>query len=177
MSDFAETAVILAVAAVLFFGLGVYFAGGRKREDGNGAAPETQPEPRAAPEPDPRVEKLRQQLAEAEARVELLEGDLHRARREAAGASAEEFVAAGDVHTDPELGVVYAARPEDSDDLTKIRGVGKALAKQLNDLGVFKLSQIAAWEKPQVAAFSSRFAFRDRISRDDWVGQAKRLAR
>jgi predicted flap endonuclease-1-like 5' DNA nuclease len=81
----------------------------------------------------------------------------------------------GITYTDPRLGFLYSTPPTDLDDLTGISGVGAVLAQKLNDEGVFTYRQIAAWSEEEMTAFGVRLAFPDRIDRDDWQGQARRL--
>jgi predicted flap endonuclease-1-like 5' DNA nuclease len=76
---------------------------------------------------------------------------------------------------DPALGPVYREAPSNADDLTKIKGIAGVLAKRLNDLGVHTFQQIASWEDRHVREFSTRLAFKDRIMREAWVDQARRL--
>ena len=64
-----------------------------------------------------------------------------------------------------------------ADDLKKIKGVGKKLEKQLNELGVFHFWQIANWGTEEIAWVDENLVgFKGRVSRDDWVTQAKILA-
>ena len=61
------------------------------------------------------------------------------------------------------------------DDLKRIRGVGPALERTLNGLGVTQFAQIAGWTEADVERVDGQLRFRGRIVRDDWIGQAKRL--
>lgn len=61
------------------------------------------------------------------------------------------------------------------DDLKRISGIGPKLEKVLNGMGVTSVAQIAAWKKTDIARFDKKLGFQGRISRDDWVGQAKAL--
>ena len=64
----------------------------------------------------------------------------------------------------------------DKDDLKLIKGVGPKIEGMLNDLGIFKFSQIAAWSKSDIEEISSKLgSFKDRITRDDWVKKARKL--
>lgn len=75
----------------------------------------------------------------------------------------------------PEL--LSAARDGAPDDLKKIKGVGPKLEKLCNDLGVWHFDQIASWSDVEVAWVDSNLeGLKGRITRDDWVGQAKLLA-
>ncbi|MCQ1850353.1 5' DNA nuclease [Neorhizobium galegae] len=60
-------------------------------------------------------------------------------------------------------------------DLKQISGIGPKLAEVLNGLGVTSLAQVAAWNEADIARFDKQLGFEGRISRDDWVGQAKAL--
>ena len=64
-----------------------------------------------------------------------------------------------------------------ADDLTQISGVGPVIVKKLHDLGVTTFAQIAAWTKDDVAAMDEKLNFKGRIDRDDWIKQAKKLAK
>lgn len=70
-----------------------------------------------------------------------------------------------------------AARDGKPDNLRKIKGVGPKLEKLLNSLGIFHFDQIAAWGPEEVAWMDGNLqGFRGRVSRDQWVAQAKVLA-
>ncbi|WP_169712601.1 NADH-quinone oxidoreductase subunit NuoE [Henriciella aquimarina] len=78
---------------------------------------------------------------------------------------------------------IEGARPEaleidgkEADDLKRISGVGPKNEEQLNSLGIYKFSQIAAWTPDNVQWVEGYLSFRGRIEREDWVGQAKTLA-
>ena len=61
------------------------------------------------------------------------------------------------------------------DDLKKISGVGPVLEQKLNDLGIFHYWQIAALNEDDMKALDEDLALHGRISRDDWIGQARAL--
>jgi predicted flap endonuclease-1-like 5' DNA nuclease len=70
-----------------------------------------------------------------------------------------------------------AARGGKADDLKKIKGVGPKLEAMLHGMGYFHFDQIAAWTEQEVAWVDDNLeGFRGRVSRDNWVGQAKILA-
>lgn len=69
-----------------------------------------------------------------------------------------------------------AGKPAAPDDLKAISGIGPKLEQVLNGMGVWTYAQIASWTPEQAAAVDDRLGFAGRIGRDDWVGQAKRLA-
>lgn len=62
------------------------------------------------------------------------------------------------------------------DDLKRIRGVGPAIEKILNELGFYRFDQIANLTHDDIARISERLhGFGSRIERDDWAGQARTL--
>ena len=63
-----------------------------------------------------------------------------------------------------------------ADDLKKIGGVGPALERKLNGLGVTRFDQIAAFSDEDVEKVDTALNYKGRVTRDDWVGQAKTLA-
>lgn len=70
------------------------------------------------------------------------------------------------------------AAPEgEADDLKKIKGVGPKLEKLLNSMGFYHYHQVAAWTGEEVAWVDDNLeGFKGRVSRDEWVDQAKILA-
>jgi NADH-quinone oxidoreductase subunit E len=68
-------------------------------------------------------------------------------------------------------------RPAKPDDLKLISGVGPKLEGVLNGLGIFKFAQIAKWNKAERDWVDGYLKFKGRIERDDWVRQAKALAK
>jgi predicted flap endonuclease-1-like 5' DNA nuclease len=63
------------------------------------------------------------------------------------------------------------------DDLKLINGVGPFLEGQLNDINIYGFSQIAAFDDELVNEVTTAIGFfPGRILRDDWIGQAARLA-
>ena len=74
--------------------------------------------------------------------------------------------------------VLSAALYGKKDDLKKISGVGPKLEKLLNGNGVFYFWQVAEWNKGDIEVIDQRLdTFKGRISRDNWVDQARRLRR
>lgn len=64
-----------------------------------------------------------------------------------------------------------------ADDLKLISGVGPKLEQTLNKLGFWHFAQIARWTKKDIAIVDDELSFKGRIDRDDWVRQAKALAK
>jgi len=74
--------------------------------------------------------------------------------------------------------LLMAARGGKADDLKKIKGVGPKLEKELHAAGVFHFDQIAGWSAAEVAwADQHLVSFKGRVSRDNWVSQAKELVK
>lgn len=71
---------------------------------------------------------------------------------------------------------LYTAVPSAVDDLKKIKGVGPALEKTLNELGIYTYAQIAVWSAENIAWVDGNLKFKGRITRDDWISQAKSLS-
>ncbi|UYO00304.1 MAG: NADH-quinone oxidoreductase subunit E [Devosia sp.] len=70
------------------------------------------------------------------------------------------------------------ATPEGAaDDLKLISGVGPVIEGKLNALGITQYAQIAKFKKADIARVDEVLNFRGRIERDDWVKQAKALAK
>jgi predicted flap endonuclease-1-like 5' DNA nuclease len=117
------------------------------------AAPAPEPEPAPAPAPEPAVEPVPAPAAEP-----------------APAAPAAEDGGAQPTRLDAPRGGV-------ADDLKKIKGVGPALEKSLNALGIWHFDQVAAWSPAEVAWIDDNLVrFKGRATRDDWVGQARLLA-
>lgn len=58
-----------------------------------------------------------------------------------------------------------------------IKGVGPKLEKLLNSMGFYHFDQVAAWTSNEVAWVDENLeGFKGRVSRDNWVAQAKTLA-
>jgi NADH-quinone oxidoreductase subunit E len=63
------------------------------------------------------------------------------------------------------------------DDLKRIKGIGPKLAELCNSLGFYHYDQIASWTAEEVAWVDQNLeGFKGRVSRDNWVEQAKTLA-
>ena len=73
--------------------------------------------------------------------------------------------------------LLSAPRGGAADDLKMIKGVGPKLESVLHEVGIFHFDQIAAWTEAEVAwADENLVGFKGRVSRDDWVAQARKLA-
>jgi branched-chain amino acid transport system ATP-binding protein len=70
-----------------------------------------------------------------------------------------------------------APRGGKADSLIRIKGIGPVNERKLNEHGIFHFDQIAAWKKGDIEAAEAYLAFDGRIAREDWIGQAKALAK
>jgi NADH-quinone oxidoreductase subunit E len=65
-----------------------------------------------------------------------------------------------------------------ADDLKLIWGVGPALEKLLNKIGVWHFDQIANWSAKELSWVDDKLeGFKGRAKRDEWVKQSKKLAK
>ena len=69
------------------------------------------------------------------------------------------------------------ARKGGPDDLKLISGVGPKIEGILHGLGFFHFDQIAKWKKKEREWVDGYLRFKGRIDRDEWVKQAKKLAK
>lgn len=140
-------------------------------------APVTPAAPVMAPTPKPKAKSAAKPKAPAKAKA---------ADKPAAKVAAKAPKASGlDVAMDrnkerptgePEL--LLAPRGGKADDLKLIVGVGPALEKLLNSVGVWHFDQIASWKAKDIAFVDGKMAnFKGRITRDEWVKQARALAK
>ena len=67
-------------------------------------------------------------------------------------------------------------RETQRDDLKQIKGVGPAIEKTLNEMGVYRYQQIANMSEYDIDRVAQRLkGFHSRIYREDWIGQARTL--
>ena len=87
--------------------------------------------------------------------------------------------AASSADAAPGLKPATLSAPKDGkgDDLKKIKGIGPKLEALCNRLGFYHYDQIASWTAEEVAWVDQNLeGFKGRVSRDNWVDQAKTLA-
>lgn len=69
------------------------------------------------------------------------------------------------------------ATPGPADDLTQLKGLGPKAQSVLNGIGVTRFDQLAALTPAQIAQVDAQMGtFTGRITRDQWVEQARLLA-
>jgi len=133
--------------------------GGRNQAGESTTASPAAPAPGAIPSDPPSVSKASPALekkAEAEQSAMIVDDDV---AETVAGEETADTAAVGD-------------------DLKKINGIGPKLAELLAENGVTTIAQIAAWGPDEINWADNELArFKGRCTRDDWVGQAKALAK
>jgi len=78
----------------------------------------------------------------------------------------------------PQVLYTDGATDGEPDDLKKIKGIGPKFEGDLNAKGVYYFRQIAAWTKKDIKMVDEIIdSFPGRIERDEWVKQAKELAK
>ncbi|MFK7753163.1 MAG: hypothetical protein AB8B51_11505 [Sedimentitalea sp.] len=93
-----------------------------------------------------------------------------------AAAPAPEFLSNEPIEVSRPEGL-SAPRGGVADDLQEINGVGPALSKLLHSLGYYHFDQIAAWTESEEAWVDENLeGFKGRVSRDEWIAQAQKLA-
>ena len=103
------------------------------------------------------------------------DGGTSRARPDSAPVVAAEPASAPGKAAAPDR--LSAARAGGPDDLTMIKGVGPKLERLLHSMGFFHFDQIASWTEKEVAWVDTNLeGFKGRVSRDNWVEQARALA-
>lgn len=70
-----------------------------------------------------------------------------------------------------------AAEPAAADDLTKMKGLGKVFAGKLAAEGVTTFAQIASMSKADIDALEEKIGAAGKFESNDWVAQAKELAK
>ena len=77
-----------------------------------------------------------------------------------------------------DFAVIGFGSEDDRDNLQQIDGIGRFVEKKLNDIGIYKISQIASMTEQISEEVNQAIGLGPgRIDRDEWVLQAKRLIR
>ncbi len=125
------------------------------------------------------AERLERELADARDTINLLETAINsdETRVESVGPDA---LSDGLNASNDTMNVSAASMtiPADHlrDDLKRIKGIGPAIEKTLNELGIVRLQQIAELSEYDIDRVANRLrGFRSRIYREDWIGQAREL--
>ncbi len=135
------------------------------------------------------AEQLEADLARARLRIEELESDSVENQTRIEPVRNPEILTDGrDASNDPSDKEVNgqsrsAENPDDDqprtlrDNLKKIKGVGPAIEKTLNEMGIFRFQQIADMSEYDIDRVAQRLkGFHSRIYRENWIGQARELS-
>ncbi|MFO6448425.1 hypothetical protein ACLBKU_14925 [Erythrobacter sp. NE805] len=120
-----------------------------------------------------------QALIDSPCGVEIIQGEL-------SGMANAQVTGTSPLGTDAEAGPELAPAPAPDvpipapgggDDLTRIKGLGPKLAALLGQFGINRFDQIAAWTPEDIERIDAQLGrFSGRITRDQWVEQARLLA-
>ncbi|MDJ0940248.1 MAG: hypothetical protein QNJ00_10845 [Woeseiaceae bacterium] len=133
-----------------------------------------------------RIAELEDSANSEPAEVDAIEADTLGTGLEASNDTLEAIETFGDDDDeqhevdDSDVEEAYAAEDERPgglrDNLKRIKGVGPAIEKTLNELGIFRFGQIAEMSEYDIDRVAKRLkGFRSRIYREDWIGQAREL--
>lgn len=117
------------------------------------------------------ADKLKQELAAERAREARLQADMN--------AQPEKEIGVIPERPDPtQSRFTPSSRQTKRNDLTMISGIGPAIQRKLNDLGIYSFQQLSELTPEMVDKITRTIKFfPDRIGRDNWIGQAAALAR
>lgn len=128
----------------------------------------------AAPAPAPVAEKKPEPTPAPEPVAEPVSEPVTAPVSEAVPKAPPESVEEG-AGTKPTL--LTEARAGGPDNLKEIKGVGPKMEGMLHGMGIFHFDQVASWSADEVSWVDDNLqGFKGRVSRDDWVAQAKLLA-
>ena len=81
-------------------------------------------------------------------------------------------------HNTPKLDFDHFGHADtgNSEDLTKINGIGPYIEQKLNEIGIYNYRQLSRFKDEDIRVLTELIDFfPGRIERDDWVGQAEEL--
>ena len=175
-----EIWVLLVLAALIGLIAGWLIFGGQKNAtSGSGKANKLRAE----------IDQYRVAAAQQQARINSLEEELA-SKQDSASVTTLPSSPETDVPELPEMPKIVdpmaiGTEPEtldepingQADDLKKIKGIGPKLERLCNMMGFWNYAQIAKWSDDEVAWVDENLqGFKGRVSRDEWVDQAKILA-
>ncbi len=129
--------------------------------------------PKPEPPPDEAAAEVRprQEMLPLEVSLSLSAEALQRAEEERDALRAELDL----LKRNLDQAAAFRSGDQAADDLTMIRGVGRVLEARLHAFGVFSYRQIADWTPDEVTLFGRLMGFGDRVRREDWQGQCRRI--
>lgn len=149
------------------------------------AAEISEPEQESEPESDPEPEIDTDSEPEADIALDVEPEPAEAVEEPSSSEDDVEVAVAADDEVHPSeamLAELEGTQPEQveqpdsgGDDLTTITGIGPRIAEVLNSLGIWTYSQIAEWRPEHETWIENHLSFKGRVSRENWVGQAKDL--
>ncbi len=122
---------------------------------------------RALQEKEEGENKLKSELAELRPRTEQLDAEIAHLRFKVKQLEFEN-------QSKSELRV---PKEDEISDLTQIQGIGPAISRKLYAMGIYSFKQISQFDQNMIQQVGKALKyFPDRILRDDWVGQARKLS-
>ncbi len=155
-------------------------------------APEPEPEPEAEPAPAPGAAAIASYAAVAAAAAAAAQALAASEEPPVSAApepepqpepqpepepAAEPVAEPAPVAAAPVVKTAPAAAPLPADDLKRIRGIERVVEGRLNNLGVRRFAEIAAWTAADVARMNDALGWTGRIEEENWIEQAQILAR
>ena len=123
-----------------------------------------------------RIAGLESMLGSEQTRVEPIDQDALRDGMDASNDPHEEQTSADEAAVHDSMHNAATNLGIGGDDLQLIKGVGPAIEKTLNEMGIFRFDQIAAMSEYDIDRVARRLkGFHSRIYREDWMGQARAL--
>jgi large subunit ribosomal protein L21 len=127
--------------------------------------------------------RLAEVEAERDAETARLRTELEQARRDAETARGELAAVRGELEQARSRASSASASPAAArasskvpQGLRRIRGIGPAYQRVLEQAGITRVQQIATWTDTDVLAFADKLKIRpDRITKDAWITQAQSL--
>ncbi|MGR3755860.1 MAG: NADH-quinone oxidoreductase subunit E [Tranquillimonas sp.] len=145
-------------------------------------APEIMPGPTEGPTPGPRPSQGRPADDTGVTEQEAGENGTGRPEETALAGPSElddtrAPVASGGAPAGTRPAGLQAPRDGRPDDLRRIRGIGPKLEAMLHGMGYYHYDQIAGWSPEEAAWVDANLdGFKGRVTRDDWVAQARALS-
>ena len=119
---------------------------------------------------------LEAELAEARERIEALESEAPEGQTRIEPVHDPDELTDGREASNDPVDEASGAHEVARDDLKRIKGVGPAIEKTLNEMGIYRYEQIAAMSEYDIDRVAQRLkGFHSRIYREDWMGQAREL--
>lgn len=122
-------------------------------------------------------ESVENQLQQSHKKIEALKQEKEEAEQNIAELASIIEELKTKLKKESQLTLLQEPRNGQKDNLQLIKGIGPVLEKILNEIGIYHFDQIASLKEEDIAFINEKLAFSGRIERDDWVTQAKALAK